>query len=176
MLKKTIQYQDLDGNTIVDDFYFSLSKAEMAELELSHKNGLSDYLQKIIKEEDGAKIITAFKDILRLAYGIRSDDGKRFIKSPELWEAFLQTDAYSELFMLLVTDAEHGAEFVRGIVPASMQDAIDQGQRVTTLPLPDENVEPAWIKENRDPTAEEVQTMTPDQLRAAFQRKNAPSQ
>ena len=109
MLKKTLTYSDLDGNPVTEDFYFSLSKAEIAEMELSYDGGLQTHLKRIVANKDGAAIIGAFKNILTSSVGRRSEDGRRFIKSDEITQEFMQTDAYSELFMELVTDADASA-------------------------------------------------------------------
>lgn len=129
MLKKTITFQDLDGNTISDDFYFNLSKSELIELETSTKIGLSETLQQLVKENDKQKIIEYFKKIILEAYGVRSEDGRRFIKSPDLRDAFSQTDAYSELFIELATQAESAAEFINGIIPASLSRALEESDK-----------------------------------------------
>ena len=117
MLKKTITYTDYDGNKRTEDFYFNLSKAEVAEMEMSVEGGLTKTLEKIVAEQDGKRIIEMFKDLILKAYGEKSLDGKRFIKSKELSEAFSQTEAYSELFMELAMNAEASAAFVNGIIP-----------------------------------------------------------
>jgi len=117
MLKKTIKYTDYDGNEREETFYFNLSKAEVAELELSVEGGLVKQIEKIVEEQDGRRIIEMFKDIILKSYGEKSPDGKRFVKSKELREAFSQTEAYSELFMELATDANAAAAFVNGITP-----------------------------------------------------------
>lgn len=117
MLKKTMKYVDYDGNEREEDFYFNLSKAEVAEMEMSTAGGLDKMINRIIAEQDGKRIIELFKDLVLKAYGKKSDDGKRFIKSKELSEEFSQTEAYSDLFMELATDSEAAAAFVNGIVP-----------------------------------------------------------
>ena len=117
MLKKTMTYVDYDGNQRTEDFYFNLTKAEIMEMDLSASGGLDKLITKIVAEQDGAKIIEIFKKIILGAYGEKSLDGKRFVKSPELSEAFSQTEAYSDLFMELATDAEKAAAFINGIVP-----------------------------------------------------------
>ena len=117
MLKKTITYTDYDGNKRTEDFYFNLSKAEVAEMEMSAEGGLTKTLEKIVAEQDGKRIIEMFKNLILKAYGEKSLDGKRFIKSKELSEAFSQTEAYSELFMELAMNAEASAAFVNGIIP-----------------------------------------------------------
>lgn len=121
MLKQTIKYTDLDGNAKEDDFYFNLNKAELMEMELTTKGGLANYLQKIVDTQDTQKIMTVFKTFILKAYGEKSEDGKRFIKSAELSEAFSQTDAYSELFMKLVTDENEAKNFMNGIIPNELR-------------------------------------------------------
>lgn len=182
MLKKTITYEDLDGNKITEDFYFNLSKAELAEMELTQKGGLADHLKKIVASQDGGEIITTFKKIIGDSIGRRSEDGKRFIKSEEIKDEFFQSDAYNQLFMELVTDSNAATEFIKGIMPKDMAEGVMQGDRVTDLPLPDENPEegldnakddrPAYIRENREPTRAEMAEMSKDELMEAFRRKS----
>lgn len=117
MIKKTISYEDFDGNKRVEDFYFNLTKAEVSEMELSVDGGLTKLLQKIVAEKDGKKIVELFKDLILRSYGEKSLDGRRFIKNEELKEAFSQTQAYSELFIELATNADAAKKFVEGIVP-----------------------------------------------------------
>lgn len=179
MLKKTITFDDLDGNPVTEDFYFNLSKAEIAEMELSHEGGLSGYLQEIIKSRDGKAIIEKFKEIILLAVGRRSEDGKRFIKNDEIANEFMQTNAYSELFMEIVTDHDAAASFVRGIIPSEIRDKVDSGESITGLdavepiwpnPEKEEGEEPAWIAEDRKPTDEELMSMPREELMEAFRR------
>jgi len=119
MLKKTITYEDYDGNKRTEDFYFNLSKAEIMEMELGVSGGMTQMLNKIVAAQDGERIIKTFKEIILKAYGEKSPDGKRFIKSEELSTAFSQTEAYSQLFMELATNADAAAKFVNGIIPAN---------------------------------------------------------
>lgn len=117
MLKKTITYTDYDGNTRTEDFYFNLNKAEIAEMELSTNGGMEKMLTQIVNSQDGKRIMEVFKGIILKAYGVKTADGKRFEKSEEISKAFEQTEAYSELFMELVTDADKAAAFINGIIP-----------------------------------------------------------
>lgn len=120
MLKKTITYTDYNGVERTEDFYFNLSKAEVMEMEMGTTGGFAEMIKKIVDAKDAPAIIRVFKELVLKAYGEKSADGKRFIKSPEISEAFAQTEAYSQVFMELATNAEKGAEFVNGIVPADM--------------------------------------------------------
>lgn len=117
MLKKNIKYIDFDGNERNETFLFNLTKAEVAEMEMSTDGGLTKMLEKIIETSDSKRIIEIFKDLILRSYGEKSPDGKRFIKTKELRDGFAQTEAYSDLFMELSTNAELAAEFFNGIVP-----------------------------------------------------------
>lgn len=120
MLKKTITYMDYNGVERTEDFYFHLSKAEITELELSTEGGYAEMINKIINAKNVPSIAKIFKDLIFKAYGEKSDDGKRFIKSEEMSTAFSQTEAYSNLYMELATSADLASEFVNGIIPTDM--------------------------------------------------------
>lgn len=125
MLKKTITFTDLDGNNVTEDFWFNLSKAELTELKYSEEGGLDVFIKNIIATKDSKRLIEMFKKLILMSYGERGLDGKRFIKSDELSTAFSQTDAFTELFMELVTDDEKAAEFVIGVLPSDLAAQID---------------------------------------------------
>lgn len=120
MLKKTITYTDYNDEERTEDFYFNISKAELTEMELSIEGGFSEMINRITKAKDIPAIIKVFKELILKAYGVKSPDGKRFIKTPQLTEEFSQTGAYSELFMALATDAKEAAAFVNAIMPQKM--------------------------------------------------------
>lgn len=124
MLKKTITYKDYNGVEHTEDFYFNLNKAEITELEMSKNGGMSGLIEQIINTRDNAKIVQIFKEIILMSYGQKSIDGKRFIKSDALREEFEQSEAYSELFMELATDADAGAKFINAIIPAQLAEEI----------------------------------------------------
>lgn len=121
MLKKTITYEDYNGNKRTEDFYFNLTKAELMEMEMSTTGGLAEMIQNIVAAQDAPAIIKIFKDLVLKAYGEKSPDGKQMVKVNEhgipLSVAFSQTEAYSNLFMELATDADAAADFINGIVP-----------------------------------------------------------
>ena len=120
MLKKTVTYVDYNGVERTEDFYFNLSKAEVTEMELSVEGGFSKMLEEIVKSNDNTRILELFKEMVLKAYGEKSADGRRFVKSKELSEAFSQTEAYSEIFMELAMDEKAAAAFVNGIMPANL--------------------------------------------------------
>lgn len=128
MLKKTIKYSDLDGNPIEEDFYFHLNMAEISKMELGTDGGLAAKLQKLAKAANGREIIDQFEAVIMGAYGVRSEDNKRFIKTKEVKDAFYESDAYSELFMELISGADKAAEFVKGILPAGFEQEVQRLQ------------------------------------------------
>ena len=117
MFKKTITYVDFDGVERTEDFYFNLSKSEVIKLELSYPGGFEKYIDTIVKSNDGAAIMKVFNDIIMMSYGEKSTDGKRFVKSKELSDAFAQTPAYDQIFIELCTDNNAAAAFVNGVMP-----------------------------------------------------------
>lgn len=121
MLKKIITYTDYNNVERTEPFYFNLSKAELMEMELGVTGGMTEMLNKIINAKDGPSLMKTFKEMIMKSYGIKSDDGKRLIKSEELSIAFTQTEAYSVLFMELITDDKAAADFVNGIIPNEIQ-------------------------------------------------------
>lgn len=117
MLTKTIKYKDYDGNEREEKFYFNLSKAELATMEMSVKGGLRKYLEKAVEDQDNTKIFNVFKEMVDKSYGVKSNDGREFHKSPEITRSFVETEAYVNLFMEIVTDEKAALAFFDGITP-----------------------------------------------------------
>jgi hypothetical protein len=120
MLKREITYEDFDGQTVTETFYFNLTKTEIVQLEVDYDGGLESTLRRIITTEDVKALMREFKKIVLMAYGVRSEDGKRFVKNDELREAFTQTAAYDALFIELATNDEAAAKFIQGIIPKDL--------------------------------------------------------
>ena len=117
MLKKTITYTDYNGTEWTEDFYFNISKAELMDMEMGINGGMSTMINKIIATHDNAALYKLFTDLITKAYGEKSLDGKRFVKSKELSDSFVQTEAYSALLDEFLSNSESAAAFVNGILP-----------------------------------------------------------
>jgi len=135
MLKKTIKYTDYNGVVREEQFMFHLTKAELMEMEMGTTGGLAEQIQRIVESQDSASIIKIFKDIILKAYGEKSADGKRFIKINDagvpLSVGFSQTEAYSQLFMELATDADAASNFIKGIIPADIDISDEKIKAIT---------------------------------------------
>ena len=134
MVVKKIKYTDFNGVEREEEFMFNLTEAEITEMELTTDGGLSDSIKKIISAQDTPQIIETFKMLLLKSYGEKSADGRRFIKSEELTEAFTQTNAYSQFFMELATDDKAAIAFINGIIPDSMRERVaENGSNASDL-------------------------------------------
>jgi hypothetical protein len=120
VLKKTITYEDFNGDEVSEDFFFHLSKVEIVELQVSHHGGLSEALKRIMDAEDEKALIDEFQKIILMSIGRRSADGRRFIKNDDIREEFKSSKAYEALFMELITDTDAAIAFTTGIVPADL--------------------------------------------------------
>jgi hypothetical protein len=130
LLKKTITYENFDGERITEEFYFNLTQAELVELEVSTGGeGFAAVLQQIVKAKDGKGIIENLKKIILMSYGEKSPDGKRFIKTQEMRDSFASTEAYSELFVELSTNAQFAADFINGVVPKALQEKVRETEK-----------------------------------------------
>ncbi len=139
MLKKQITYENpFTEKEVTEEHYFHISKADLVQMEMEEHNneytdkngkkytGMQAKLQRIVDSQDGKAIMAELRDIIRRSYGKK--DGDRFLKSSEIWENFASTEAYSQLIFDLCTDANAAGEFINGIVPGNLEQAIAQAQ------------------------------------------------
>lgn len=117
MFVKNITYTDYNGVERKEEFLFQYNKAEIMRWNLMTEGGLRAYIEKITNSKDQTKLVELFQRLIDESYGVKSDDGRRFIKSKELLEEFKQTEAYSEFYMELVTNVDVATAFVNGIIP-----------------------------------------------------------
>jgi hypothetical protein len=117
MYKKVIKYTDFNDVEREETFYFNLSKVELTRMSFRHGGAFQDFLQNLIDTKDATRMYEMFEELVQMSYGVKSDDGRRFIKNQEVLDAFVQTDAYSELLIELLNSADAASEFVTGIMP-----------------------------------------------------------
>lgn len=134
MFKYEVSYVDYNGVERKDACYFNLSKAELMEMELSTQNGVEEMIRMMIATNDNAKIVKTFKNLILKSYGIKSEDGRRFIKSQELREQFEQSEAYSEFFMaMLANENDLQTKFINGVVTGANVPNMDEKEAVAKL-------------------------------------------
>lgn len=129
MYKKTITYEDYNGSTRTEDFYFNLTEAEITEMQLSVKGGFAEMINNMVKANDLSSLIGIMKDMIIRSYGIKSDDGRRFIKKPEYVEEFTETPAFSALYMELATDEKAAADFINKVMPAKLIAEVEKNKK-----------------------------------------------
>ncbi len=127
MLKREIAYEDFNENQVTDIVYFNISKPELIELEVEYKEGFAELLKRIIAANDHKELIKRFKEIVLMAYGEKSEDGKSFVKSDARRNAFSQTAAYNALFTELATDDNAASNFIKGVLPKDMSADFEKG-------------------------------------------------
>lgn len=122
MLCEPITYTDFDGNVHENEpFYFNISRPEIADLQFSTPGGLRAHIQRIMKTEDLNEIYSLFKEIVLKSYGVKTPDGKSFVKVDEhgrsLGDLFQYHAAYEVLFEKLISDDESIAAFINEVTP-----------------------------------------------------------
>lgn len=125
MLKKTITYEDYNGEERTEDLYFNLDKYELSKMEMLTPGGIGGFLDRMAKSKDYKGIMEFIEDLVKMSYGRKSDDGRKFEKSDEITKDFMATNAYSELMMELITGREVAiAAFVEGILPQKLVEQV----------------------------------------------------
>jgi hypothetical protein len=139
MLKKKIEFEDWDGEKQEEVHYFNLSKPELLKMQVEIGGGFGKFLERISETKDEKELVNQFERIIMMSYGVRSEDGKRFIKNDEVRTAFMETRAYEALHEELTTDSDKAADFIKGILPKEIADAVDKGdllRAATGGPMP----------------------------------------
>jgi hypothetical protein len=168
MFKKTVTFKDFNDETRTQDFYFHISKVELIAL-ATGSDDMQERIKRIIASQDGAAILKELRDIIKLAVGIRSEDGQRFVKDEAAQSILLDSPAYDELLMELATDANKCSDFIAQLIPEKMQKEMQaQLQKNNPTAAAPEDTRPAYQREHREPTEAELDEMTRDELRALW--------
>ena len=117
MYTKNIEYVDYNGNKRKEKMYFNLTKAEITEMEYSKQGGLKNFIVRVANEGNTTETFALFKKIVLSSVGVKSDDGKRFIKNDKIREEFEQCPAYDNFLMTLMSNDEELSNFINGIMP-----------------------------------------------------------
>lgn len=130
MFKYTVNYEDFDGNQQSETLFFNFSKPELMKLQMKDNGKYTDHLQVVAESNNPMEIMNAFSEIILMAYGQKSEDGKRFIKSDEAREEFSQSAAYDAFLFELIGDPDIMNKFMVGVFPKDL---------MAQVPLPAQN-------------------------------------
>lgn len=115
MLKKVVKYKDFNGNECEETLYFNLNKIELTKLQVSKEGGMENYIKEAVETGDNSSLVDMFEELILDSYGIKSEDGKRFIKSPQLREDFKYSPAFEAIYMEVIGNPEYANTFAKAI-------------------------------------------------------------
>lgn len=121
MIKWPITYEDYNGSQVTEDFYFNLNKAELTTMLFDANGAYTEYIQRLMNERNLKQLGAEFRNIILNSYGQKSDDGKIFRKNQQIREDFENSEAYSVLFMELISDSDKASKFITGVLPKDLQ-------------------------------------------------------
>lgn len=123
MLVKTIKYTDYNGVTREEEFYFNLNKIELLEMEAKLDGGIEGYVKNLVTTRDTGGLFDFICSLVQKAYGVKSADGRKFVKNEEVLADFVGTEAYTSLMEWLILDRKDAEDltnltaFLNGILP-----------------------------------------------------------
>ena len=121
MIKKTLTYYDFNDQEVTEELYFHLSSIELTRMIAKYDGDLEGYINKIVAAGDLMAMVNILEDLLLSSYGVKSEDGRRFIKGPEVVNSFEWSQAYAELFETLLNNPKETREFGIGLILSAKQ-------------------------------------------------------
>jgi hypothetical protein len=176
MIRKEITFDGIEG-PVTEEFYFALTTAELMEQMLEVvgdvRGDLAEQLRAVVESNDPKLILSTFKRIVLNSVGKR--DGAKFLKDAKTREDFEGSGAYSELLFEMITNAGFAAQFIKAMLPKNFEEKVKQinDAGVVELPVTEEDTRPAWLRENREPTEQELVKMGPEEMKLAFRNRMA---
>jgi hypothetical protein len=168
MIKKDISYTDYDGNKREETYWFHLSKPELVAMTAEHK-GFEEYLKELAAAQNYSEMMTVYRNMIARSVGQRSEDGRRFVRTEAITEDFMQSAAFEQLFMDLMSNADAATAFARGLLPADLVEEVKEEHTTEELLwMPQEDFDRIA---GRDP-----KRMSHEHLMIAMQRKNREQQ
>ena len=137
MVERTFTCKGFDGKNYEETYGFYLSRADLLKINLGSFVGLDVLMQKLIDAKNGTEIMNIIDRIMMTAVGHESADHKKFLKNDEIRDDFRQSDAYSQLFEELVTDAKKASSFLIGCLPEDMAKTVLENKDKLPVELPE---------------------------------------
>lgn len=162
MYAKTIKYKDYEGNEREEEFLFNLNQSELVKwYAMDGDYTVDKVIEHVAKKNNNKKTFDMFEELIRLSYGEKSLDGRRFVKNDEVFANFKDTEAYNILFMELISNPEAAVEFITSIIPKDIGEEIRKELASDDkLPNPSMNKAKDFLKQAQKPleleTAQDV--------------------
>lgn len=119
MLKKEIKYKNYEGTEVIAPFYFNYNKMDLIRLKARTGRDIQDQAVFLAESGDEQATIEFLEDLILTSYGVKTPDGKSFLKTKEIRNAFEYSEAYAELFVELLTEPGAMAKFASGLIDDS---------------------------------------------------------
>lgn len=125
MIKKTITFEDFDGEKKTKDFYFHMNQVEFSKLNGEVPGGIEHRIQEIIADKDEDAMLRLIDMLVSRSYGERDSEDGGFTKigrnGRPLYEKFVNTSAYDNLIIELIQSENAIVKFLTGIMPNEVQ-------------------------------------------------------
>ena len=121
MLHKKVTYTNYNGEIVNEDVYFNLTSMELVKMEAKYEKSIPDKITEVVETKDFQGIIALFEDLLLTAYGVKSEDGRRFIKDEQATKEFEDSIAYAEIFEQIILNPDVAKELGEEIAYVSQE-------------------------------------------------------
>jgi hypothetical protein len=175
MFKKTITFEDFNGVEHTKDFYFHIPSPEVTAW-LQPGSEFMQRLDRVQKSDQVTQVLAFYKDIITQACGVRSEDGMRFIQTPEAKSELIDSPALDELLLELMLNPAGPFNFLKNLLPKKILDKVgddieqaikELGLEIGVIEAPVDN-RPAWEKEGRKPTTAEFKKLSPEERQEVY--------
>lgn len=123
MITREITYTDYNGDEQTEKYYFDLTVPEMLELSFSSAGDIQSTLERLSNSRKIGEIFNIIQTLIFKSVGVKSDDGKRFVKNEEVLNDFKQSRGYESFLMKMMQDTDYASKFIEQLIP---QDRIKQ--------------------------------------------------
>lgn len=123
MITREVTYTDYNGDEQTEKYYFDLTVPEMLELSFSSAGDIQSTLERLSNSRKVGEIFNIIQTLIFKSVGVKSDDGKRFVKNEEVLNDFKQSRGYESFLMKMMQDTDYASKFIEQLIP---QDRIQQ--------------------------------------------------
>lgn len=134
MYQTKVNYVALNGDAVEEVLHFNLNTIEVARMQGKVEGGdLEAHFKKVISNasatNDTMSLINLMLDVVLLAYGEPSADGKHFVKGPEVQARFENSLAFAQYMEDLLTQEGESLRFGQQVI--AMGNRAEQAAKAT---------------------------------------------